>query len=439
MNITQQRYSLLRLWLESFSVINRCTGQILWLIVISVILFAMVAGVMVLAMGTSGALATLQMGKAAQAVSIGAALAYMVLSLGMNLYGLLFWTVCCRLVANQAKQERQPLAETFSGALLPTVYQIATGILLAIPFMILGILAALLRSPVVMALLLGVLFFTVGIRLCYSFIAIAVDGKGPIEGLTHSWKMTAGKNYIDTLLMCLVMFGSVLLMYAVFAAIGYGLFVLIPLHFAGSFSLAHPSLLWILVALVLGVLAMFCYFVILAFPVLVFINRNAVLFDARNTLDQAPVFVPLPQLELPDLNPNPEHMQQAESTIRTPVLSERAVQPAAPQPANPPKQPAPAEKPQNIPTLDGLEISQSSINTSEEDTKTLSEHLDKVYTPKPEDVVQYGDEDRMPTILFDDEMAKQLQENQAQYAPKPANDSANKKDNGPDTIKMSKF
>lgn len=443
MNIQSERRSLIELWLESFKVINRCTGKLLWVIIISVVLFALAAGVLALAMGTSGALAVLQMGKTAQVASLGAALAYLLFTLGTNIYAVIFCTVCWRLMANQALGEQQSLAETFSGSVLPAIYQIAAGILLAVPMILVGIVAAILAriSPTLVALLLIALFFTLGVRLCYSFIAIAVAGKGPIEGLVHSWKMTAGKNFMDALLMLVMVIGSVLLMYACFAAIAYGFFVMIPLHFANSFSLAHPPLIWILVALVLGVIAAFWYFVILAFPVLVFINRNAVLFDARN-MPKDTTFVPLPELELPNIHPNPEHMQQAESTVRAPLLSEEDLkpveQPAAPQPAATP-QPAPKPQAQEMASLDGLEVSKSSINTSEKETDTLSQHLDKVYTPKPDDVVQYVDEDRMPTILFDDDMAKQLQENQAQYAPKPKEENPDKKDNGPETIKMSKF
>ena len=448
MNILSERRSLIGLWLESFKVVNRCAGKLLGIILVSIALFALAAIILVLMMGTSGALAMLQMGKASQAVGIGAAIAYLLFTLGSNVYGLVFCTVCWRLFANQARGEQLPLTETFSGSVVPAIYQIAASFVLAIPMILLGIICAILMrlSAALVVLLLVGLFFGVIIRLFYSFIAIAVANKGPIEGFTHSWKMTAGsKNYIDTLLACLVIIGSVLLMYLFFAAITYGFAIMIPLHFANSFNLAQPSLIWILLAVVLGILALFAYFVIMAFPVLVFINRNAVLFDARTTQDST--FVPLPELELPNITPNPEHMQQAESTVRVPMSTEENLtpiqtkeQPAAPVSAPQPV-PTPVEKPQpqDMPALDGLKVSKSSINTSESETDSLSEHLDKVYKPQKEDIVQYSEEDRMPTILFDDEMAKQLQENQTQYAPKSKEDNSDKKDEDPGSIKMSKF
>lgn len=443
MNITNTKHNLLRIWLEGFLLVNRCTGKLLWVVIISIVLFVLVSALLALTIGTSGMLAMLQGGRAAQAVGIGAVLAYFAFTLGANIYGVIFCTVCWRLMAKEALGEKQPLAETFSSSVVPALYQIAAGFLIAIPMILLGMISAILArvSPVLVALLMIVLFFTVGIRLCYSFIAIAVADKGPIEGLLHSWKMTAGKNYTDALLMCLLLVGYVLLMYLFFAAIGYGFFVMIPLHFANSFSLAHPSLIWILVAFVLGIIALFWYFVLLAFPLLVFLNRNAVLFDARNT-EKDTTIVPLPGLHLPDIRPNPEHMQQNESTLHARPLPTQEIQALQqPQSKEERSQTALDEKApvQENASLEGFEVSQSSINTSEEDTNTLSEHLDKVYKPKPEDIVQYVDEDRMPTILFDDEMAKQLQANQDQYGTKPHNENTDKKDNGPDTIKMSKF
>ena len=207
MNITQKRYSLLQLWVESFKVVNRCTGKLFWIILVSIVLFALAGGILALMMGSSGVLALLQMGKTSQVVGIGAMLAYFVFSLGANVYGVLFFTVCCRLVANEALGEKQPLQATFSCSVLPTIYQIAAGLLFAIPMILLGIIAAILArlSPALSSILLVALFIVLAVRLCYSFIAIAVAGKGPIEGIVHSWNMTTGKKWVDALLMILML------------------------------------------------------------------------------------------------------------------------------------------------------------------------------------------------------------------------------------------
>ena len=447
MNITQERHSLLKLWLESFKVVNRCAGKLIGILLISLVLWAMVIGVLMLVMGKN----SLFIMMAPQMFGIGYFMAYVALSLAMGIYSLLVYTVFVRLIANQALGEPQSLADTFSSSVLPTLYQIVFGIIIAIPFyLVIWVVAAISQriSPTLMLVLvpvfLLVFFFAVGIRLFYGPLAIAVTGKGPVEGLVHSWKMTAGgTNYLDTLLVVLISFISAILVELFVLGIPYGAKIIIPLYFANGFNLAHPSLAWIIVGLlavlVIGILTAFAYVVIMAFPVLVFTNRNALLFDARGNSP----FVTLPEFELPTMHPNPDHMQQAESTLRTPILTDedlKQAQESVPAPVEEKSDtPTSADKPQaqGMASLEGIGVSKSSINTSEKDTESLSKHLDKVYTPKKEDFVQYQEEDRMPTILFDDDMAKQLEENQAQYAPKPKENT--EKDDGPDSIKMSKF
>ena len=70
MNITSERHSLMRLWLESFAVVNRCTGKLLWVIIISIGLFLLAAGVIVLGFGSSAVLSKMQLSSISQAVGI---------------------------------------------------------------------------------------------------------------------------------------------------------------------------------------------------------------------------------------------------------------------------------------------------------------------------------------------------------------------------------
>lgn len=63
----------------------------------------------------------------------------------------------------------------------------------------------------------------------------------------------------------------------------------------------------------------------------------------------------------------------------------------------------------------GVQVTHAAFQSAE--PETINQHLDKVYQPpKSEDIVQYADEDRMPTILFDDEMAKQIEANQQMWS-----------------------
>ena len=87
--------------------------------------------------------------------------------------------------------------------------------------------------------------------------------------------------------------------------------------------------------------------------------------------------------------------------------------------------------------MDMLGIKKTSVNTTEAETNDLSQHLQQVYTPREKDIVQHQEEDRMPTILFDDDLAKQLEH---QFLEEHPQQSAPKKDDSSedDSIQLSK-
>ncbi len=404
MNITQERYSLLELWLESFRVINRCVGKLLGLVLLAVIVAAVMSG------SFTWIMHKLQTGYSASTVLpfVGMAIA---LSLFYNLSWLFGWVLLTRVISDQATQEHLPFYELASSSIIPTLKLLVAGILFAIPLSLVGGLISFLPGGKILSFLfLFAIGITLGVRLIYTFMAIALKEQGPVSGFSYSWKLTKGA-YIDTLLMCIVNVLTVMLVQALLFLLLYAMYTLIPLKFADSFSLAHLSPIWWSAAGVFGIIAFFLYVIPMAFPVLVFINRSAVLMDVRSVGGET-TFVPLPDLDLTEVpTTSPEHAQMAQST-------------GAPSAQH----------------LEEWQVSQSSVNTSDTEVSSLSEHLDKVYKPQQEDVIQYADEDRMPTILFDDEMAKQLEENQAKFAPRQkAEDKPEDKDEGPQSIKMSKF
>lgn len=401
MDITMKKYNLLRLWLESFAVINKCTGKLIKTVLCLVLLIVLVVAVLALGIGTSALLGKMQMTLLAQTVGFGTALLYILAMLVSNLCGLFFITVVWQIVSTHVLQYKQPLSETFSSSVWPTLYQFIAAILLGIPSLIVfAVLALGARTTPVLFILGGILAFLVGVRLCYSFIAIAIDNKGPIEGIVQSWKMTAGKNYTDALLMCLMMVGSMALLEACFLLVFYALYTLIPLHFAASFSLTHPSLMWWILGVVLLVLAAFYYFAVLAFPVLVFLNRTSQERLAEQEEPKDTIFIPLPELDTPaQAEPSDSSSQQQQAAQ---VGSGTAA-------ANQAELSSEGDE-LHAQAVEGLEIKKTSVNTSEEDTNEITQQLHKVYTPRPDDIIQYDNEDRMPTILFDDELAKQLQQ-----------------------------
>ena len=422
MNITQHKYSLLELCAESFRVISRCAARLLLVYIIATALLC-ATQMLTRALGIPSPTNSMAILSSPQ---IG------ILYLFNNLVIAFMLTVCIRIISAQVKNENLPLFEIFSSSVVPTLFLIVAGILgfvaggivFAIVILLSSILASLLNSTVLYILLLGGFMLFVCVRFCYSSIAIAIEGKGPISGYVHSWKMTRG-NCADTLAMLGIVCVMFLPLTLFFMAIVYAGYILIPLYFANSFNLAHPSPLWMLVGGIISMIFFMFSLIILAFVVLVFINRNAM--ASGISFERDTTFVPLPGFTLPDVSDNPAHAQQAETTM--PIPKEEAQQALQ----------TPQQTEQPTPTVPELKVTQASIQTDDTETEDLSEHLNQVYTPKPEDIVQYGDEDRMPTILFDDEMAKQLQENQAQFAKRKKDDTQNDKKDGPDSIKMSKF
>ena len=408
MNILEQKQSLFSLWLYSFSVVNKAIGKLMSVVLISVLLGMVGSLIFTLTIGTAGFLAKLQLMFLSKAVGIGILLLFLFASVAGNLYGLFFITVCWRILGAQAEGGPLPLSEAFSSSLRPTLYQFVTAVLLAVPLLFLLMLVGLLQNKILLFIVMLGLFLTLGVRLCYSFISIAIAKKGPIEGILFSWKLTQGKRFADALIMCLMTLGTVLLIELFFMALAYGSFLLIPLHFAESFQLAHPSAWWFLGALIVLLIGLFFYFIVLAFPLLVFINRHAA-FVKETSLQEDSTVVALPGLTLPDkIDPKSATAQQTKTDS-------------------------------SALTGEEVQLSQASINTDEDETD-LSKHLNQVYTPQPDEIIEYVNEDRMPTLLFDEKMARQLQESQSLIdAREKAKENKENEDNGPDAVKMSKL
>ena len=247
MNITQERYSLLELWLESFRVINRCVGKLLGLVLLAVIVAAVMSG------SFTWIMHKLQTGYSASTVLpfVGMAIA---LSLFYNLSWLFGWVLLTRVISDQATQEHLPFYELASSSIIPTLKLLVAGILFAIPLSLVGGLISFLPGGKILSFLfLFAIGITLGVRLIYTFMAIALKEQGPVSGFSYSWKLTKGA-YIDTLLMCIVNVLTVMLVQALLFLLLYAMYTLIPLKFADSFSLAHLSPIWWSAAGVFGII-----------------------------------------------------------------------------------------------------------------------------------------------------------------------------------------
>ena len=164
-------------------------------------------------------------------------------------------------------------------------------------------------------------------------------------------------------------------------------------------------MVWLIVLIVLAGVFAFLTITSLAFVVLVFLN-----LDYGVNRDS---FIPMPQVEI---NEQPTQVFGKDNNVLPPGAGNTVTtQDVIPQ----------------------VEVLQSSVK-AETDHPEITQHLHQVYQPKPEDVVEYTEEDRMPTILFDDEMAKQLERQRTMWEEKMNSDKQERDDNDSSSIKMSK-
>ncbi len=322
-------------------------------------------------------------------------------SLLHSLFLVYFGVVLWRILAAKAENNGESISNSLSASLLPSVYMIVFGLLIGIVMTVFFAIVAFMHLPlkilIIIAWVVGIIVMTC---LAFAPITIAIRNQGPIEAALYSWNL-ASKNFIKILLSLIV---TVVFPILVFAAIGYGLYIGIPLFFADSFNLANLSMPWYFVLAGLVILGVFLWLSMQAFILLLFLNLDY----GDNRLSHTPEVVKEAQASRNSFAPAPKSKTEQADVIT-------------------------AEDIQNV------TITQASIKTEEEHHNHLSEHLDQVYQPKPEDFAQYSaEEDRMPTILFDDDMARQIEENrkmmEQQAQPKKQEDSGD----NTFSIKMSK-
>lgn len=305
---------------------------------------------------------------------------------------------CLRIIAAKAEQTDESVSDAFINSILPAVYSLIYQLIINFAFAIAGFLANLI--PIVGPLIILPISIYFGLRLMFGQLAIALREQGPISAITYSWQLTSGR--------VLYVFAVVLLsglIPALFTGlIAYGIIVGIPLYFADSFSLANLSMPWIIALVLIAFLFILICLAMAVFLVLVFLNMDYG-FN-RDT------FIPLPQTKINN------------QTTQVFGPDNNVMPPGAGNPVTA----------QDIPQV---EVLQASVRT-EADNDELHKHLDKVYQPKPEDIIEYAEEDRMPTILFDDEMAKQLEQQRNAWQQKTNTEQNEKGDDDISSIKMSK-
>ncbi len=420
MDITAKNYNLLRLWIESFVTTNKCTGQYIKVGLCLLVLFVAIMAVVGIGLNSLSVVQNFSIGSFQQILKSGAFALSLAGGLFINIFSLFAWTIQWQIAAAHLQQRKRPLVEVFSAAVWPTLCMIAVFALFWIPLLVLGFFtSALVMLSPILYLLIMLLIALFAVRLCYVAPAVMVDHKGPIEAIIHSWNLTSGTDYLDALGMGVISFLSTLFIEVLLILLIYAAYVGIPLYFPNSFNLAHPSLIWWLIALVIGVLTVFYFVSIWNYPLHVYLNRNAMQTGPAPAEKSDEIFIPLPELD----NPAPANVQP---TLQPEASTQQA---AVVQHADP-------NQSQKMETLDmsSLGIKNTSVNMTETDTHAIDQHLNQVYTQKPEEVIQQAEEDRMPTIVFDDDLAKQLEKDvhNVQEPPKPNTNP------GDDSVHLSK-
>ena len=306
-------------------------------------------------------------------------------------------SVFLRQLGSKAQNEAESISNSCSAAVFPTIYAIIFLVLTVAALVLSAILLSFTRSlPLAILMYLLVLFLY--FRLFFVMPAIVLREQGPIAAAMYSWELTGHRWGTALGLFLFLLFAPTLLL----SAVMYSLYVGIPLFFADSFNLMALTTPWYIAGCGLLVLwGLFCIWVA-CFYVLVFLNLDYG--------DNRASFTPEEEVRLAA---QPTQVFGAQNNILPPGFGKTM---------------------QASDVTENLNVQQASLQTHADE---VHEHLEQVYTPKQTEHIEYADEDRMPTILFDDEMAKEFEENRQKWAVKQ---EQKEKPTEPDggSIKMSK-
>ena len=399
----REQHNLARLLIESFALLNRCGGALAgYILVLLLFLAAEIALVWV------------------------AGIPLFILKLLNYVVSAYFAIVLLRIFGAKAEQTDESVSNSFSASVFPAVYMVVFNIFYGICWVVFGLLVAFFFrgssfvadwtmqimtgtatgatyvSIVLTVLAIAAVPIYVGARLLYAPVAIAIREQGPIEAILYSFQLTSGTRVLTSLGAMLII---MLLPMLFVGTVLYGGYVAIPLYFADSFNLAQLSPVWIGVFVGLGILYCAILLALPAFLVLVFLNQ-----DYGHNRDS---FTPQAELKL---NSRETQVFGVDNNILPPGVGNIV-------------------RPEDVAQV---EVVKSSVSANAEDGVT-QQHLQQVYQPKPEDLVQYAEEeDRMPTILFDDNMARQIEQERTLWENKQKQDKTQKGEDDVPSVKMSK-
>lgn len=375
----REKQSLIKLFFYSFQVINQSAASLFMIL---------------LMMGIGGAI---------EFAGMHFGLSRILLQL-FNVVWFAIWpVVLIRIISAKAEGNSESFSDSCVSSVLPTIYIFIMYMVLGLLFGVLVFVGRAVLVPIVnyktaVVILLIALVF-VAFRLIFAQYAIALREQNPISAIAYSWNLTKGKNLVKILGAFII---STIFPIVVAVAIGVGIYVGIPLYFADSFHLANLTLPWMCAFAAIGIIFGLIWVSMKAFLVLVFLNIDY--GENRSS------FTPAPQVVLQE---QPTQVFGTNNNVLPPGAG------------------------QTVQASDvKVQVTQASIKSDM--NEETSRHLEQVYTPGQHDVIEYAEEDRMPTILFDDVMAQQLEQERAMFQQKMQQDKTEKEDGDSNPIKMSK-
>ncbi len=371
-----------------FKTANKAFGSVLALVLFIALLSGLAIGVVALAGFLFGPTATV----------ILAVPVYILI----YFFNFVLMTAVAQLLAAKLEKRGLTMTESFSGSLRPAFYFVLSTLILLIPSALLSFGASLSGSSTVVFLVtLGVVLLQ--LPFMFTLYAAALRDEGPIGALRYSWDLTT-RYWWRILLAVLVWIGLVVCLVLAAACLVKALLSpeVSALFFSGDSAMAAQMLPFML----MGWLAGISKPMIIAIAVIFMALNGFIMLSIQATF--VALFLNLDYHNSPisgrEINLTGELTDQ-NGQLAEDILSE-------------------------------VEVKQAAIRThTDEDT---TRHLDQVYQAQ-EHLANAIDqeEDRMPTILFDEDMAQRLAENERQMQERKQRAEQQKGDEGQQSIKMS--
>ncbi len=394
MDFKKKPFNLFTLWIESFKLANKTFGALVLLVFLLVVFIALALTAIVI-VATKLVLPGAMTGPFLAGIST----ATLMLIAGY-IATFIFPCTLINMISARANKVGTALPECFWKALIPSFYLLLASIVIAIPTMVINWLIRSAGASNLSLILTAVLIFGIYIPSAFTAPAITLRGENPVSAIRYSMDLVFRRYFRSAILL----FSIWLAPFIGFAVAAGALIVGIPLFFADSFDITNLTVGWYIVFLAAALVYVFSLYFAVTANTLLFLN-----------LDQG-------------LNRDGFEISDAEK------LAGKASSMALPVTAG-----MPVERPKDDILNPNEQVGMLTTVSPETNSMNVDEHLNQVYSPDNVKVQQYmhQEEDRMPTILFDDDMAKEMAKNKEMFASKRTKTDT-PEDNGPDNIKLSK-